>query len=626
MRIHRSGHAPPRKNARLALLAVGVPALALIAMAWLFAASLMRLELQQTIRSAYRENANLALAFEQHTLRTLRATDQLLSFLAHQYVERGHVRDLHDLVKTAGIDSDLITTVAILDARGVVVAASRDVAGADLANRDYFRRHRDSPPPGLAVGAPIPGRLSGGPTFPVSRRMERAGGRFAGVAVVGLNPNYFADFYKKIDIGRNGMVLLIGADGITLARRAGSLTSFGQDMSKSTLMREQAAQDVGEFLSAGRVEGVNRYTSYRALREYGLVLAVGTSVDEVLAPYREHRSVYMGTAAAFTLLVLLSAALILASLARRRQQLDQHLRDEARFRATFDQAAVGVAHVALDGTVLKVNDKLCRMSGYTASELRQRKFIDFKPPEDRQAADDIRTAQLEHGSNVQREARFLRKDGTLAWYAVSVSLVLDPEGKPDYFIAILQDVTEARQAQEQVLYQAQHDPLTRLPNRALFQDRLEQALRLARRRRWSAGLLFLDLDYFKQVNDRLGHVAGDALLVEVGARLAGAVRASDTAARIGGDEFAVVLTHLNRPDDAALVAGKILTAMAAPIVLQGQEYAITVSIGIAVYPDHGTDADALLKSADTAMFKAKQGGRNSFEVFAAKASPRGETV
>jgi diguanylate cyclase (GGDEF)-like protein/PAS domain S-box-containing protein len=607
--------APRRAHATLA---VALLSSVLIAAAWAFVASLIDYERADTIREAYRGTANLALAFEQHTIRTMKAAEQLLEYTRDQYLEHGAALDMEKLVALARADRELITTIAVTDASGRVVAGSRGIRGFDLSDREYFRAHRDGAPGGLRIGDPIAGRLSGLPTFPLSQRVDR-GGRFAGTVAVGLNPEYFSDFYKTLDIGRNGMALLIRADGITLARRAGSETSFGQNMARSTLMREQAGHETGSFLSVGRVEGVPRYTSYRTVREFGLVVAVGASEDEALEPFRERRNVYLASGAVFTGLVALAAVLILVALARRRQQLDQHLRDEARFRATFDQAAIGVAHVALDGTVTKVNDKLCRMSGYDASELLGRKFIEFKFSEDRAPADAIRAAQLVHRSNVQRDARFRRKDGSAAWYDVSVSLVLDPQGRPDYFVSMLQDITERKEAQEQVLYQAQHDPLTRLPNRALFQDRLEQALRTARRNRWSAGLLFLDLDYFKEVNDRLGHAAGDALLVEVGTRLSESVRTSDTAARIGGDEFAVVLARLTRPRDSALVADNILAALAAPVVLQGEPHRITVSIGIALFPDDGADAEALLRAADAAMFRAKQGGRNRAELHTAGA-------
>ena len=213
--------------------------------------------------------------------------------------------------------------------------------------------------------------------------------------------------------------------------------------------------------------------------------------------------------------------------------------------------------------------------------------------------------------------RYRHHGGGALWLAVSVSLVRDPDGRPDYFVALVQDVTATKDAQERIRHQATHDLLTDLPNRALFHDRLGHAIRAARRRDGRVGLLFLDLDRFKQVNDTLGHAAGDALLREVAQRLAGAVRASDTAARVGGDEFAVVLSELAAASDAELVAGKILQAMAPPMYFDGRELAITLSIGIAVFPADGGDADALVRSADEAMFEAKHAGRNTFRVHSA---------
>jgi len=181
---------------------------------------------------------------------------------------------------------------------------------------------------------------------------------------------------------------------------------------------------------------------------------------------------------------------------------------------------------------------------------------------------------------------------------------------------MLQDITAGRLAQEKVRHQATHDVLTGLPNRALFHDRLAQALKQAGRRKACAAVLFIDLDKFKQANDALGHAAGDALLKEVARRLSASVRSGDTAARVGGDEFAVVLSEVARPGDAAAVARKILEAMARPMSLEGHPYTLTVSIGAATYPADGADADGLVRSADAAMFDAKRSGRNAVRMYA----------
>ena len=174
-----------------------------------------------------------------------------------------------------------------------------------------------------------------------------------------------------------------------------------------------------------------------------------------------------------------------------------------------------------------------------------------------------------------------------------------------------------RRAQEDALHLAQYDLLTDLPNRTLFHDRLAQALNQARRRGAAAGVMFVDLDRFKSVNDLLGHAAGDALLREAARRLARSVRSADTAARVGGDEFAVVLSEIARPEDASVVARKILEEMALPMRLDGHEITITVSIGIATFPADGEVLDALVRNADAAMFRAKASGRNAVRFYTA---------
>jgi diguanylate cyclase (GGDEF)-like protein/PAS domain S-box-containing protein len=170
-------------------------------------------------------------------------------------------------------------------------------------------------------------------------------------------------------------------------------------------------------------------------------------------------------------------------------------------------------------------------------------------------------------------------------------------------------------AEQRLSYLSQFDTLTGLPNRSLFLDRLAQALKQAQRKEWLVGVLFIDLDRFKVVNDTLGHGSGDQLLVEVAARLQDCVRADDAVGRLGGDEFGFVLSNLGRPDDAALVAQKVVAALSSPFVLEGGEVYVSASLGIGIYPSDGTDADALLRNADTAMFRAKEAGRNGYQFY-----------
>lgn len=174
------------------------------------------------------------------------------------------------------------------------------------------------------------------------------------------------------------------------------------------------------------------------------------------------------------------------------------------------------------------------------------------------------------------------------------------------------EIVARKQVEEKILYMASHDNLTGLPNRALFKDRLDTARNLAIRNREKLAILFIDLDGFKAINDTLGHKAGDLLLQEVARRLQAAVRQSDTVARIGGDEFIILLNGIDRAGDAEQVAKKILATFEQPILLAGQAAKVGTSIGIAIFPDHGDDTEKLISCADGAMYGIKKSGKNAY--------------
>jgi len=202
-------------------------------------------------------------------------------------------------------------------------------------------------------------------------------------------------------------------------------------------------------------------------------------------------------------------------------------------------------------------------------------------------------------------------------YAVRASAapIRDQRGRVLGAVVAFSDITEARRLTEQMAYQATHDALTQLPNRYLVQDRLSRAIAHARRASQSFAVLFVDLDHFKKVNDGLGHTAGDLLLRAAAARLVECGRQEDTIARLGGDEFVIVLENLHQEDLAATLARKILEALAPPFRIEGHECFITASIGISLFPKDGEDAETLLKNADTAMYRAKDNGRDTVQFY-----------
>jgi diguanylate cyclase (GGDEF)-like protein/PAS domain S-box-containing protein len=212
----------------------------------------------------------------------------------------------------------------------------------------------------------------------------------------------------------------------------------------------------------------------------------------------------------------------------------------------------------------------------------------------------------------RKEMEELRKDGSVFFVRQTITPILDINREISHFIAILEDISTEREAEARIEFMAHYDSLTKLPNRALFLDRLHQALASAKRTKKAVALLFLDLDQFKSVNDTFGHHAGDLLLQQVAARLKGCVRESDTVARLAGDEFTVILGGISAKENASGTAQKIIDTFSTPFDLEGQEIYSSTSIGIALFPENATDDETLLKRADAAMYVAKQEGKNKF--------------
>jgi len=211
----------------------------------------------------------------------------------------------------------------------------------------------------------------------------------------------------------------------------------------------------------------------------------------------------------------------------------------------------------------------------------------------------------------------VRRDGFESAIEDSAAPIHNRSGRVTGAVIVFHDVSAARAMSNEMTHAAQHDPVTKLPNRLLLNDRITQAIALARRQRRSIALVFLDLDHFKYINDSLGHGVGDKLLQAVAERLLTRVRASDTVSRLGGDEFVILLSEIAHPEDAATCATNILLSLNAPHSIGGRDVDIDGSIGISIYPDDGQDPETLNKNADTAMYHAKENGRNNFQFFKA---------
>ena len=272
--------------------------------------------------------------------------------------------------------------------------------------------------------------------------------------------------------------------------------------------------------------------------------------------------------------------------------------------------------------IVFVNDAFERRTGYAREEvLGQAPRMLQGPKTSRNELDRIKTA-LRQQQPVNGELLNYTKDGQEFWLELDIVPVTNEQGGLTHWVAVERDITERKKAEEDIHRLAYFDALTSLPNRRMLLDRLEQVLAAARRAPLIGAVLYLDLDRFKNINDARGHTAGDALLVSVGQRLRALVREEDTVARLGGDEFVILTTHLTADHDAGAraamaIAAKVREALEQPFAIMGESYSTSASIGVTLLPKQGQTADALLREADTAMYRAKAAGRNRIAFFEA---------
>ncbi|TMC00466.1 MAG: EAL domain-containing protein [Chloroflexi bacterium] len=286
---------------------------------------------------------------------------------------------------------------------------------------------------------------------------------------------------------------------------------------------------------------------------------------------------------------------------------------EERYRNLVETAQDVIYTLSPEGTLTSLNPAFERITGWPRSEWTGKSFAPLVHP------DDLPTGyqQLKRvlaGESVSFELRIKARSGEYLIAEFTATPLLE-NGRYAGLLGVARDITQRKKAENTIRQLAYHDALTGLPNRALFEDRLKLALSQAGREKKRVAVMFLDLDRFKLVNDTLGHGGGDKLLCGVSEDLGGVLRAGDTVARVGGDEFTILLPAMNDAQHATEIADRILDVLKRPRLIDGQEFSITTSIGITLFPQDGQDAETLLRNADTAMYRAKERGRNNYQLY-----------
>ena len=858
-----------RFGASITIVAFGV---VLIGLLWGAVVLKIRAEKGQEIKTVTKDTGNLARAFEEHVLRTIREADQVLLFIIDRYREHGTRVDLRRLMEDGPIISRIYTGLGVIDARGDLVAGTRPLDPASFPDREHFRVHSARDTGQLFIGRPLLQQASGRWSIQLSRRINNPDLSFAGVAVVSIDPQTFSKLYSQTDLGEQAMITLVGRDGVVLARRSRNEANTTVDTSRWALFRLLPSTPTGSYISTGSADGLKRIYSYRSLTDYPLVVVVGAAEREALAEFHARRRGYFEAAALATLVILGFTAFLLVmvwrqetlarALRRHNTELGRALEANTRLAAIVENSNDAIISRALDGTVISWNAGAERVFGYTAAEAIGRSIEELiVPPDIRErvaqnvervrrgeilapyetrgrtkqgrivdvlssvspirneagviiaasvilrdisalkraetelaqlaaivrSSDDAivsttpegviqtwnagaeslfgHTAQqavgqpitlvypapdqvmawrnleaIKHGKR-HYEATRVRRDGSVApvsvtafpilaqagavvgigaiyrdiserrkadaaikasetrlraildndpecvalispqgmlmeinraglamlecgtieqvrnhglanfvqserrdcftdylgrcsddepadieleisglkgtrrWLQCRLAPVRLPESGSASLLVVARDITEHKRNQERIEYLSHHDALTGLPNRNLFQDRLELAVARARRRDEVLGVLLVNLDRFKKVNESLGREAGDGLLREVASRLKTSLREVDTIARLGGDDYAVLVEGTNSADDVTAVAEKLIQTLAAPFDVRGHEIFVSASVGVASCSDGACEAGRLLEGAEIAISRAKEDGGSGYQLY-----------
>jgi diguanylate cyclase (GGDEF)-like protein/PAS domain S-box-containing protein len=413
------------------------------------------------------------------------------------------------------------------------------------------------------------------------------------------------DRYKRLVETSNDLIWSVDPDGrFTFVNDAAARRIYGYSADEmmgkpfaELMTAEQAAKDLVTF---ERIKSGHRVFNYRTIH----IRKDGTPVHLSFNAVAE-------VSVAGEVVGTTGTATDVTDLVRYAAELE---RSEERYRLLFENATEPIG-VAQDGRVVFFNRAVIEATGYEAAEIRDLPFVELIHPDDRVTAVDRHQRRM-RGEEVPSSyvIRVVRKDGEVRHMNLS-GVAIQWDGRPAT-LNFFSDITARVNAEAELEFQAYHDPLTGLPNRALFADRLNLALARARRHQEPIAVLYADLDHLKRVNDTLGHTVGDVLLKQAAQRFRSTVREEDTVARFGGDEFVVLLGRVKDGGVAARVAEKLISRMSEPMEVGGHTLRVTTSIGVSSWPADGDDAETLLKNADNALYQSKEHGRNTYRMFA----------
>jgi diguanylate cyclase (GGDEF)-like protein len=595
------------------------------------------------VEDASRDVGHIATILAEQTAQSIKAIDESLTAIQERLVaiHRASPDNFRAAIRSAETHQALADRIAhlpqaaifaVANAEGHTVNDSKDwpAPEIDISDREFYAVHKAGASPGLYVSSLLTSRGDKSKMLFFSRRVESRQREFLGMVVIGVQLDYFQHIYNAIGSLADLSFLFLRTDGTVLVRYPDSTDRAGEKMPPESPWYAAVAHGGGYYRSPGYFDGDARFIAVRAVPNYPFVVNAAESESASLALWRR-RATMIAVGAVLTLLCFayLLRALYLqfrnlsasqTSLAERESKLSEQSRELAgantRIDAALNNMSQGLCMFDKAGQLVICNERYLGMYQLSADAAKPgSNFVDLLK-RDKIAgnfsgdpelfADDL-CARLAQGQKVHITTQLA--DGR----------IVDVANEPMIgggWVATHDDITERRRSEARIARMARHDALTDLANRALFRERTDEALERYKSTGVGYTVFIFDLDLFKSVNDSLGHPAGDALLKAVATHLQDLTGESDTVGRIGGDEFAILqIARTNQRDDATRLADRLLEIISTPYEIDGHRVVIGTSIGIAMAPQHGLDAEELLKNADLALYRAKSEGRNSYRFF-----------
>lgn len=599
--------APNRSNRRpLAITAVALCfLLALIWSATLWDIARSEKEVQSTVEITTR---TLARALSEHMMSTVKRLELTARELDDAWAPTGNeiVEEANRLKKSVG---DLALQITIVEPNGIVRYSTLPfVAGVSIADREHFKVHLTPPWREMFVGKPVLGRVSGKWTIQFSSPIVR-NDTLVGVIVLSVEPEYFASFFRSLGLAPLDSIDVIRADGTLLVRSTGDALIYGHVIQGTSYLKENAPVS-GNFRRPSQIDGIERIFGYYKLGQYGLIFVVGSAVQNAFVAYEQIRTVTLWGSSLISLLLVALGILAYDSV-RRRDDANRQLELTGQ---VFDFTGEAICITDSNTNILAVNDSFCRLTGYSQAEIIGKTPSTLASGRHSKEFYRHMWDQLHSSGWWEGEIWNSKKDGThyLEW--LNIRVVRNLRGIITNYIGVFADIKKIAVTQRRIEFLATHDELTQLPNRAVFCDRLRSALDTCSPTGDTFAVAFIDIDDFKIVNDSIGHAAGDNLLKEMAVRLSTAAGANAILSRFGGDEFTLLLENADEAA-AAATAQRIIESLRQPITVSDFEIYTGVSIGIALHPAHGSDISSLLQNADSAMYHAKEQGKNTYSFF-----------